>query len=64
MKQAFEGPNGWYVSEENAQGFHCQPESGGTLTESQARREAGRVDDYPDERDLHGHYDDDPVEMP
>jgi hypothetical protein len=40
MFRAFEGPNGWYVAFENADGFHRQPADGGSLTETQAKRRA------------------------
>lgn len=40
--RAFQGPNGWYVAFEDAEGFHRQPPGGGDLYEEEARREAQR----------------------
>jgi len=57
--RAFEGPNGWYIADEDTRGFHRQPESGGTMTEAEARAAAAAPSvRYSDDRDLHGHYDD------
>lgn len=40
--RAFQGPNGWYVAFEDAEGSHRQPPGGGDLGEEEARREAQR----------------------
>ena len=46
MYRAYEGPNGgWYVAWENAEGFHHQPDSGGELSETAAKRIARRKND-------------------
>lgn len=45
--KAIQGPNGWYVGEVGSDGFHRQPEDGGTLTETQARRAAKRENHIP-----------------
>jgi hypothetical protein len=36
MYKAFEGPNGWYVAFESADGSHRQPANGGNLTAAEA----------------------------
>ena len=45
MYRAYEGPNGWYVAWENAEGFHHQPDGGAELTEASAKRIARRKND-------------------
>lgn len=42
MYRAFQGPNGWYVAFERADGFHRQPPDGGNMSETDARRLARR----------------------
>lgn len=38
--KAFEGANGWYIAQENKEGFHNQPADSGSLTEEEAVGEA------------------------
>lgn len=40
MYRAFQGPNGWYVAWERADGTHRQPSLGPWLSERGARRRA------------------------
>jgi len=38
--RAFQGPNGWYIAVEDADGYHHQPADGGHMTREEARRAA------------------------
>jgi phenylpropionate dioxygenase-like ring-hydroxylating dioxygenase large terminal subunit len=49
--RAFEGPNGWYVAWEDADGYHHQPSHGGRLDREEAEAMAAERDDRDDEDD-------------
>lgn len=55
----FEGPNGWYVAQEDANGFHHQPSDGGRLSRAEARE---ALDSILIARDAYG--DDDTFDGP
>lgn len=48
-RRAFQGPNGWYVADEGADGSHYQPSDGGHLTKREAHELAAQPDEDVDD---------------